>query len=193
MTAAKRDAEAVVEHVDGIPRKDASSRDVALIHFFMLENIHWFYRISLRMNLLSKLPAFLSVYLSACLHVSNAILDDDIPNLTLPFHYFPRHFFLYCLFVPFYVCLSLCSKGFNSLPERIDPLLWVFGWSVVIGAMSFFLYWTFAWGVVNGQDSLPPWGLYFGLNMLQDIFFTVSYSLPIIYLPLSCAILSHLI
>ena len=54
LTAAKRKAEEVVEHVSGIPKKEASSRDVALIHFFMLENVHWFYRISLRMNLLGR-------------------------------------------------------------------------------------------------------------------------------------------
>ena len=54
LTAAKQAAEAVVDHVSGIPRKEASSRDVALIHFFMLENVHWFYRTTLRMNLLGK-------------------------------------------------------------------------------------------------------------------------------------------
>ena len=54
LTAAKREAESVVEHVNGIPRKEASSRDVALIHFFMMENVPWFYRHSLRMNLLGN-------------------------------------------------------------------------------------------------------------------------------------------
>ena len=58
LTKAKQQAEAVVDHVSGIPRKDASSRDVALIHFFMLENVHWFYRMSLRLNLLGRLPAY---------------------------------------------------------------------------------------------------------------------------------------
>ena len=81
-------------------------------------------------------------------------------------------FSIVCYLLPF---LLVGLKDFNCLPERIDPLLWIFGWFVVIGAISFFLYWTFAWGIVNGPTSLPPWGLYFGLNMLQDIFFTVSY------------------
>ena len=111
---AKKRAVEVVESVQDLPRKEASSRDVALIHLFMIENVHWFYRVSLRMNLL----------------------------------------------------------GFNCLPQGIDPVLWVLAWVFISGCLGFFLYWTFVWGIKNGPGMLPSWGLYFGMNMIEDIFFT---------------------
>lgn len=114
LSKAREGSLAVIDHVIGLPKNEAGSRDVALIHYFMLENVHWFYRISLRMNLF----------------------------------------------------------GFDCLPERIDPILWMGAWAFVSGALGFFLYWTFAWGIKNGSDRLGDWGLYFGLNMVQDIFFT---------------------
>ena len=114
LTKAKAQASLIVEVVDGVPKSEASSRDVALIQHFMIGNVHSLYRVALAYNML----------------------------------------------------------GFNHLPERVDPILWVLSWCYVVGALIFFLYWTFAWGVKTGPDLLPTWGLYFGLNMIQDIFFT---------------------
>jgi hypothetical protein len=51
ITQAKAQSLRVVDHILSLPKKEAGSRDVALIHYFMLENVHWFYRISLRSNL----------------------------------------------------------------------------------------------------------------------------------------------
>jgi len=111
---AKAEAANVVENVKGLPKSEASSRDIALIQHFMIGNVHFLYRL----------------------------------------------------------CVSQNMLGFECLPERVDPILWVLSWCYVDGALIFFLYWTFAWGVKTGPDLLPVWGLYFGLNMIQDIFFT---------------------
>ena len=104
----------IVAQVEEIPRTEEVHKDVALIHHFILENVHWFYRISLRQNLF----------------------------------------------------------GFEIPPQVIKPLPWMAAWAFVIFSMGFFLYWTFAWGLTNGSECLGAWGLYFGLNMVEDIFFT---------------------
>jgi hypothetical protein len=83
-----------------------------------------------------------------------------------------QHFMIGNVHYLYRLALSQNMLGFERLPERVDPILWVLSWCYVDGALIFFLYWTFAWGVKTGPDLLPAWGLYFGLNMIQDIFFT---------------------
>jgi hypothetical protein len=89
---AKDEADDVIAHVLSLPPKEAGYKDVALIHHFMLENVHWYYRMSLSLNLF----------------------------------------------------------GFNCLPERIDPTVWILAWIFISGSIAFFLYWTFAWGEWKG-------------------------------------------
>jgi len=83
-----------------------------------------------------------------------------------------QHFMIGNVHFLYRLCVSQNLLGFDCLPERVDPILWVLSWCYVDGALIFFLYWTFAWGVKTGPDLLPVWGLYFGINMIQDIFFT---------------------
>jgi len=108
------------------------SQDVALIHHFILENVHWFYRISLRHSLF----------------------------------------------------------GFEIPPEEIDPLVWLAAWTFVGATFIFFFYWTLNWGLLTGPDMLPFWGLFFGCNMAQDIFFTQIVKILILKVnrPLSISI-----
>ena len=108
--------------MEEIPRSEEVHKDVALIHHFILENVHWFYRISLRQNLF----------------------------------------------------------GFEIPPQVIKPLPWIAAWIFVIFSLGFFLFWALDWGFTNGNECLGAWGLYFGLNMIEDIFFTQIVKILII-------------
>ena len=70
--------------------------------------------------------------------------------------------------------------GFEIPPQVIKPLPWIAAWAFVIFSLAFFLYWALAWGFTNGNECLGAWGLYFGLNMIQDIFFTQIVKILII-------------
>ena len=114
ITQAKEQSRVIVEEIQDIDVVEEAYKDVALIHYFILEHIHWFYRISLKQNLF----------------------------------------------------------GFEIPPQVISPLPWLLAWVFVLSSYGFFLYWTLAWGLSNGPTCLPSWGLYFGVNMAEDIFFT---------------------
>jgi hypothetical protein len=69
-------------------------------------------------------------------------------------------------------CLSRSFFVFHdTLPDTIDPWLWVVSWMIVSGSMIFFVYWVFAWGVKNGGTTLSAWGMNFAIGAIQDIFF----------------------
>ena len=111
---AKGQSRVIVEEIRDMDASEEAYKDVALIHHFILEQIHWFYRISLKQNLF----------------------------------------------------------GFEIPPQVISPLPWLLAWVFVLLSYGFFLYWTLVWGLTNGQQCLGSWGLYFGINMAEDIFFT---------------------
>jgi hypothetical protein len=79
-------------------------------------------------------------------------------------------------------CLSRQFFIFHdTLPETIDPLLWIFGCIFVCCSFSFFVYWIFAWGVQNGGSTLRAWGLNYGIGAIQDIFFVQIAKIYLIY------------
>ena len=55
-------------------------------------------------------------------------------------------------------------------PEAINPLLWILGWMVNIGAVGFCLYWVLAWGITNTGATLDAWRTSYIVSVSQDIF-----------------------
>ena len=55
-------------------------------------------------------------------------------------------------------------------PEAINPLLWILGWMVNIGAVGFCLYWVLAWGITNTGTTLDAWRTSYIVAVSQDIF-----------------------
>ena len=114
ITHAKQLSNVIVQEIQNIDASEEAYKDVALIHHFILEQIHWVYRISLKQNLF----------------------------------------------------------GFEIPPQVISPLPWFLAWVFVLLSYGFFLYWALVWGITNGPQCLGSWGLYFGINMAEDILFT---------------------
>ena len=54
-------------------------------------------------------------------------------------------------------------------PKNINPLLWILGWMVNIGAVGFCLYWVLAWGIINTGRTLNNWGTNYIVSVSQDI------------------------
>ena len=55
-------------------------------------------------------------------------------------------------------------------PESINPLLWIIGWMVQLGAIAFCLYWVLAWGITNTGSTLNHWSNSYVAAACQDIF-----------------------
>ena len=81
---ARKAAKHVMDDMAGFEERKGGTRDVALLQHFMVENVHWMCRASLRANMFS----------------------------------------------------------FDTLPEQVDPVLWVLAWCVVGGSIIFFLVYT---------------------------------------------------
>ena len=54
-------------------------------------------------------------------------------------------------------------------PKKINPLLWILGWMVNIGAVGFCLYWVLTWGIVNTGTTLNNWRTSYIVSVSQDI------------------------
>ena len=54
-------------------------------------------------------------------------------------------------------------------PEETNPLFWIIGWTVNLGAIGFCLYWILAWGITNTGSTLNGWGNAYIASAFQDI------------------------
>jgi hypothetical protein len=69
-------------------------------------------------------------------------------------------------------------------PRKIDPILWVSTWIYIYAACGFFLYWIFAWSARHSGDSstiLLNWGINFAISITQDLLFTQTIKVYIVY------------
>ena len=54
-------------------------------------------------------------------------------------------------------------------PEETNPLFWIIGWMVQLGAIGFCLYWILVWGITNTGSTLQGWGNAYITSAFQDI------------------------
>lgn len=69
----------------------------------------------------------------------------------------------------------------GSTPEKINPIVWILAWLIVIGAIVFFLVWILMWAVLNGPSSFRSWGINFCLSIAQDIFIIQVVKVYVLY------------
>ena len=95
---ARKAAMDVIEDMAGFDERKGGMRDVALMQHFMVENVHWVCRASLRANMFS----------------------------------------------------------FDTMPEQVDPVVWILAWCVVGGSILFFLVITPSPNLPSPPITSPP-------------------------------------
>ena len=57
----------------------------------------------------------------------------------------------------------------GSPPGRVNFLVWLAAWFIVIGCLFFFQFWIFYWGYLYGAHVVGSWGTVYGIAAFQDI------------------------